>query len=228
MTTQLDIAIKALERIARAGMSQYMTLNDMNTDRGDMARKALLDIAAIAAQGAQQVDPYDCSVEESEQRVKAAIAAGTVVRMEGDFDTIINGIETGSPWEVCCQPGFTYKFTQPPSTQAEPIGKALYELKTYGKAQSFGTEAEMIKSIQGQSSPEGASLDDYHKSIKIPCDDEMKSLYIWSRNKHIEEMLSALRTYRDQSTGPIRSDYNIACDRLDVLVSKLHQESKGA
>lgn len=43
--------------------------------------------------------------------VPAVQQGGEAIRMEGDFNTIINGMETGSPWEVICQPGFTYKFT---------------------------------------------------------------------------------------------------------------------
>lgn len=42
---------------------------------------------------------------------------------------------------------------------------------------------------------------------------------------HIIRMLADLRDYRDQSSGPIRRDFNLACDRLDVLISFLHRDS---
>ena len=39
----------------------------------------------------------------------------------------------------------------------------------------------------------------------------------------VEKMLTELRTMRDEENYPLRSFFNAACDRLDILASRLRE-----
>lgn len=224
MTTPLDIAVKALERIASRSYSADLnadiaveaiaaiaqqasavaqddrslfyewrkTLTVEQTYRfnsdgsgykidreeyAGMAFQAGRASAAVAGEAVRwglsssvslgcKATPH--SVEETEARVKTAIANGTVVRMEGDFNIVINGAEHESPWWVICQHGFTYKFTQPPfSAQAvrdqalEEAAVAVEDVHDWtgsdGRSVSPPQEfcAEAVRALKSQPAPQG-------------------------------------------------------------------------
>lgn len=88
-------------------------------------RDAVLEEAAQEADHWQAINTsHKCGtyVAGAIRSMKSKPAAAQTIRMEGDFNTIINGLETGAPWAVICKPGATYEFSA-----AHPLmdGKSL-------------------------------------------------------------------------------------------------------
>ena len=99
------------------------------------SKQALQDLATEA----QELDmgygkPVD-AVDETMRKVSEAIASGTAVRMECDFDIVINGQECKAPFEMVCQPGFTYKLSE---VEYQPDAMHIAALR---KAEQFKAEA---------------------------------------------------------------------------------------